>query len=148
MVNLEKWEQVEHEDVKVGDKLKIVTTIKGVNPALTVEINKGKVWHVDPYSHDIYLSDGSEWETDDPDEGETCTVYRRKVVEKGLDSHKYGTVIKGQRKGYPDIFIHFTKAFYGGWTHQSGTEYSTEDVERSFENFEVLSKGVKSKSSK
>lgn len=146
MTNLKKWEEVEHKDVRVGDKLKMIVTIKGASPAMTKETYKGTVWHIDPRNKDLYLTDGSEWEDLDPDKGETCTYYRRKAVAKDLNDHLFGTIIKAQRIGHPEIFIHFTKGFYGNtWFHQSGTAYSTVDIEMAFHNFEVLSKGVETK---
>ena len=77
MVNLKKWDEIQHADVRKGDVLKIVEVIKDDSPVLQTNIYRGKVEDID--QGDIYLTDGSVWEEEDPDEDETVTVYRRKA---------------------------------------------------------------------
>ena len=93
MVNLEKWEEVEHEDVKLGDNLKIVWTI--TSPTLkTKEVHKGNVRNV-AGNGDFWLNSTC-WEPGDPDEGTTTTVYRRKVKAKPFKlPTEFGAIISG-----------------------------------------------------
>lgn len=75
MVNLDKWTEVEHEQVEAGDRLKIVEIEKiGKNMTMT-RVYKGTV--KDVIGTEFYLSDGSVWEQDD-DSDYDVAVYRRK----------------------------------------------------------------------
>jgi hypothetical protein len=76
MVNLDKWEKVEHKDVRVGDLLKIVWSEKTSPTMTTREVYKSKVVSVG--NAGFYLSDGSGWEEGDPAKNQTVSIYRRK----------------------------------------------------------------------
>lgn len=75
MVNLEKWDEVEHSEVKVGDLLKIVWT-KEFRDHKRTEVHKAKVTRID--GDDFYLSNGTCWSDGKPHKGTTCDLYRRK----------------------------------------------------------------------
>ncbi len=141
MVNLDKWEKVEHDDVKVGDRLKIVVVTKGTSPVNMKEIYKGKVTIIS--GSDIYLNDGSVWE-DGEDAHEIATIYRRNATY--LKPFKFpvelGAIISGVHKGRHDksrIWMVFDGA---DWTC-TFTMFTHSRIEEQFEDLRVERKGIK-----
>lgn len=142
MVKLDKWEEVQHEDVKVGDRLKIVATEKGLSPVLTTEIYKGMVEHIS-HNGDFYLTDGSVWENVDIDpEVETTTVYRRKASYRKPFKlpTELGAIISGRPRGFIDRTF---MVFDGGDWSTAHNAYSTSDVVEDFTDLRVERKGIK-----
>lgn len=92
MVNLDKWEKVEHKDVRLGDLLKIVWTEKTSSVMTTTEVYKSKVISV--IGSDFYLSDGSGWEEGEPPAKETVDIYRRRPKPFELPT-EFGAIISG-----------------------------------------------------
>lgn len=141
MVNLDKWSVVAHNEVKVGDNLKIVIITTGTSPAETKEIYKGRV----TMSHlgDFYLSDGSVWEDVDPSDNESCTVYRRKKTPKPFKlPTELGAIISGVQKGRLDG-TRIWMVFDGADWSASFTTFNPKHIEESFKDLRVERKGIK-----
>lgn len=143
MVNLDKWEKVEHTDVKVGDRLKITVVTKALSPAETTEVYKGKVTLISrPGSsgYDIYLSDGSVWENV-ADDDEECTIYRRKNVAKPFKlPTELGAVISGRRTGHSE---REWMVFDGGDWSSAHNAHNPSTIEYHFTDLRVERKGIK-----
>jgi hypothetical protein len=146
MVNLDKWEKVEHTDVKVGDRLKVVVVTKGLSPAETTEVYKGKVTLVSRpliSAYDIYLSDGSVWENVANDD-EECTVYRRKAKPFKLPT-ELGAIISGRRNSRyfgtdtERVFL----VFDGGDWSTADNAHNPSTIEDTFTDLRVERKGIK-----
>lgn len=136
MVNLDKWEEIEHKDVKVGDDLKIIWTNE--TPTLTTrEIHKGIVSNFDS-DGDFWLN-GTCWEDEKCDVGEHTIIYRRKAKPFVFPTKRM-TIIKGQRIGHDDVFINFVKMDV--WYRQSGAIYTEETIRKYFHNFEIIFEGI------
>lgn len=85
MVNLDKWEVIEHADVRKGDSLKIVEVEKKSSTLTRTNTYKVKAIYIHE-NGDIDMSDGCVWE-DVNHPGEKVTLYRRKkefVIPLGL----------------------------------------------------------------
>lgn len=141
MVNLDKWSVVEHNEVKVGDRLKVVVVSKGTSPVLTKEVYKGRVTSIN--CGDIYLSDHSAWE-DVEDDNEVATIYRRneKFVKPFKLPTELGAIISGVQKGRLDnsrIWMVFDGA---DWTC-TFTTYNPTRIEEQFEDLRIERKGIK-----
>lgn len=91
MVNLKKWEKIEHDDVNLGDELKIVWT-KTRTGLKTTEVHKGFVRRID-YNRDFYVN-GVGWEEGDSFDGTKTTIYRRKPEAFDLPT-EFGAIISG-----------------------------------------------------
>lgn len=138
-VNQKKWDRVEaHEDVRVGDRLKIIETEKIDKTLTEVRTYRGRV--TDVRCGDFYLSDGTVWDDEDPAPGETVKVYRRKPTDFEFPTSRLA-IVKGQRKGWDNISVNFVKTD-SGWVHQSGSEYTVSMIEQYFHNFKVIFAGV------
>jgi len=138
MVNLSKWEVIEHDDIREGDLLKIVEVIHKTNRPSKVKTHKGTVTNLF-LNGDFDLSDGTEWENVDPTQyNETVTCYRRKVV--FTFPQNLGAVIEGESRKYGA-----KKRFV--WNGQSwnydGLVYNHFQLKELYKNFVVLSEGVK-----
>lgn len=141
MVNLDKWEKVEHEDVKEGDFLKIHDISTGRSPAKTVEVYKGTVTLIDRFNA-FHLDDGTIWDNEEsPIEGETCTVYRRKPKSFKLPT-KLGAIISGVLKTDSTgkrVFLVFDG---GDWATTYNT-HTPSTVEQRYTDLRIERKGIK-----
>lgn len=142
MVNLNKWTEVEHSEVKEGDILKVVVITKGTSPLETKETYKGRVTRIS--CGDIYLSDHSAWE-DVYDDNEKVELYRRnEAYSKPFKlPTELGAVISGVKNGYSysdDKRVWLV--FDGGDWSCSSNAYSPESVEGRFSDLRVERKGI------
>lgn len=142
MVNLKKWEVIEHDDVRVDDLLKIIEVEHTIKGPSTVTVYKRTVTSLDD-NLDFYLSDGTAWENVDPTpDNETVTVYRRKQTPEVVFTfpQNLGAVIEGEsrRYGAKKRFVWDEK----GWNY-SGFPYNHIQLKELYKNFVVLSEGVK-----
>lgn len=141
MVNLDKWEKIEHRDVKVGDRLKIKWVDKDTPSLKTIEIHKGTVTRVDANT-DFWVN-GIGWE-DVEDDRKDANLYRRKVKPFKLPT-ELGAIISGRRS--PRYFGTDTERI---WLVFDGGDWSTADnafnpstIEDTFTDLRVERKGVK-----
>lgn len=141
MVNLEKWEVIEHKDIRKGDKLKIVEVRKVNERVKIVTKYKGKVTAL--YGNgDFDLSDGTEWEEADyPDE--TVTVYRRTAKPFEFPTKALAIIEGTYRFGSGDT-RRYIRTEEGGWRNAKDGGVAFEDALRvNFKDWKVISKGVK-----
>lgn len=142
MVNLKKWEVVEHKDIREGDKLKIIEVIHAVKGESVLKVHKGTVTDLWP-NGDFDLSDGSEWEDTDPTQyNETVTAYRRKAKEREVIYNlpeNFGAVVEGI-----DRKTEKKKRFVWDGEHW-GNRYDVfdhKDLKMGWHSFVVLAEGV------
>jgi hypothetical protein len=135
MVNLEKWEEIEHEDVKLGDELKIVWT-KATEGLKRKEVHTGSVRRLDS-NRDFYLN-GTGWEDGEPYDGTSTTIYRRKPTEFVFPTGT-GAVIEGQGMKQPVKLIHLKG---DRWYSLANTGvYREELIRKTLTDLRVLSEG-------
>lgn len=136
MVNLKKWEEISHEDVKLGDELKIVWT-KTSDTLKRKEVHKGKVSRTEG-NGDFYLN-GVGWEDGEPFKGTTTTLYRRKAKEFVFPTAK-GAIVAGE--GVNDATVELVHRGAGRWLslNNAGT-YSEAFLHGYLKNLRVLSAG-------
>jgi hypothetical protein len=138
MVNLKKWEKIEHEDVKLGDNLKIVW-ISDRPTKKTTEVHKGNVRRVDG-NGDFYLN-GTGWEPGEPRDGTCTTIYRRKP-EAFVFPNNLGAVIEGTPKHREGATRRRYIRLAGRWVQESGSVAFEDALACNFVDWVVLSKGV------
>lgn len=145
MVNVDKWELVEHADVMVDDKIKVIVVTKGSCPAETKETYKGKVAYLS--GGDIYLDDGSAWEDINADTEEKVSIYRRKITPKPFKlPTEFGAVVSGvpseshwQNPARERVWLVFDGA---DWTC-TFTTYTSSRLQSHYADLRVERKGMK-----
>jgi hypothetical protein len=138
MVNLDKWVEVEHEDVKLGDELRIIWT-KETENLTTREVHKGHVHRVDG-NGDFYMN-GTGWEPGDAHKNETAIIYRRKPV-PFVFPHNIGAVIEGTPKHNENRPPRRYVRLDGRWVQSNGGTAYEDALACNFVDWKVLSKGV------
>lgn len=140
MVNLDKWQKVEHLQVEVGDQLKIVE-VDTMDPMVKViSVYKVKVNRLN--GTDIHTSDGSVWALEDvAPVGEDVTIYRRKP--KSFEFPRgFGALISARSTRSGEIYeaVHIGG---GNWIFKdNGLQYVESLLRASYEDFTVLAAGV------
>lgn len=97
MVNLDKWEEINYEDVRAGDKIRVITTQGSV-----ISDTKGVAFAFFSYRGWISQDDVTFLSSPDrfkPIGGGYRTIYRRKAKEKPfIFPGKFGEVVSGVGK--------------------------------------------------
>jgi hypothetical protein len=142
MVNLDKWEKIEHNQVKMGDRLKIVWTEKNTPTLKTIEIHKGTVTRVEA-NGDFWVN-GFGWEEVD-DEREDADIYRRKDKPFKLPT-ELGAVISGRKRDmYGERAERTFMVFDGADWSSAHNAHNPATIEERFTDLRVERKGIKQK---
>lgn len=137
MVNLKNWEVVEHEDIKLGDDLKIVW-IKTVEGLKTTEVHTGKVRST--FANGTFYVNGVGWVPGPAFDGTSTTLHRRIPKTYTFPTGK-AALIEG--KGTSGSTIQLIHLGNGRWYSLAnhGT-YTTDKVRVSLKDLRTLSEGV------
>lgn len=142
MVNLDKWEEISYEDIKIGDKLRIITIQGDV-----VNESRATAGYETPYSgwyadnHVKFLTRPSEFK---PLPGGFRTIYRRKAKPFQLPTG-LGAVVEATKN---DKFSERTRFVFAdpndkecSWV-ADGSWHDPDDMLKRYKDFVVISKGV------
>ena len=139
MVNLKKWDKIEHEDVNLNDNLKIVWT-RYRTGLTTKEIHEGIVSRTEG-NGDFYLN-GVGWEDGEPFDGTSTVIYRRKPVVAPPFNFPTGTgaIIEAQGRGGK---VHLVHLGAGKWFSLVNTgTYGQITLEATLSNFRAVTPGI------
>jgi hypothetical protein len=138
LVNIEDWEEIQFEDIRLGDTVAVVKiTDKGTVTVASKATDRS-------YNDEWILENG--WRVTQRESLGVVTIYRQKV--KFVAPTGLGAVVRMTNKHTKDIsiLVHCgttTTVSDSNWRLQRyGTWWSDEELINHFENHEILSEGV------